>query len=89
MADTAAKESFAITPTLNIPIPHTDLKKFIYLRLKHAYNENWRSTSNTNKLKSLSDSSPNPASKNLSTRKQRVILTRLRIGHIRVTHSSK
>lgn len=39
MADAEAKEPLTSTTIPNVPISHTDLKKFIYFRLKHDYNE--------------------------------------------------
>lgn len=39
MADAAAKELLNTAAIINVPILYTDLKKHIYLRLKHDYNE--------------------------------------------------
>ena len=81
LADSSAKTASKI---LNCSIPFCDIKKEINYAILRSWQEEWNTYPN-NKLHTLKPTIevwPYPES-----RKQSVILTRLRIGHSRLTHS--
>ena len=69
-----------------LQIPHKDF----YPSIRNSIYENWLSqwsrTPVTNKLRSFRDTTKDWTSSNQKLRKNEVLLTRLRIGHTRLTH---
>lgn len=80
IVDKAAKNSHNV---LNHPIPYSDLKWAIKQSIFNSWNEDWNNMID-NKLHMIKPTIC--AWNNLSHRKLDVILTRLRIGHTRLTH---
>ena len=79
-ADTAAKQA---SNPLNCTIPYSDLKNAIRNLIKDKWQKNWNLQTN-NKLKQIKPIiTPWPS---IPCRKTDVLLTRLRIGHSRITH---
>ena len=79
-ADIAAKQA---SNPLNCTIPYSDLKNTIRNLIKDKWQINWNLQAN-NKLKQIKPTiTPWPS---IPCRKTDVLLTRLRIGHSRITH---
>ncbi|CAH2020879.1 unnamed protein product, partial [Acanthoscelides obtectus] len=83
IADTAAKEA-TMEEYLNIPVVPEDVKKFMRLQLLNEWQQEWNSTNHF--LKTIK---PNVTKWNLPhlTRREQVVITRMRIGHTILTHS--
>ena len=81
-ADKAAKEASQLEPIIN-NIPHTDLNRYIKQHIKSEWQLLWDSSSS--KLRNIK---PNIETwPNYPNRRESIIMTRLRIGHTRLTHS--
>ena len=88
IADMEAKEAALNCNFILKKIPHLDMKGPIKTYVLRKWQERWASPSlaNNKKYKSIRDSiEPWPSSFN-SNRRVEVILSRLRIGHSRLTH---
>lgn len=84
-ADIAAKNA-SVDPASRIlqKIPYTDMKHTIHDYTRNLWRERWREVQN----KKLYEINPNlnPIQYSGLSRKHQVILTRLRIGHTKITH---
>ena len=87
LADKAAREVIKQQNFLNFPLPRSDICSYIKRKSKENWKDRWKETSEqSNKLRELTDSlTPLPYS-SCEIRKWERILTRLRIGHSRLTH---
>ena len=82
MAVEAASQN---TPITNVKIPYRDWYTIIKRKVRDMWREEW-SNVNTNKLRSMKETVDCWTSSNQSNRKHSIILTRLRIGHAKLTH---
>nr|BDT63038.1 MAG: hypothetical protein [Trachysalambria curvirostris nimavirus] len=85
LADQRAKAAAAQPCDATFPLPHTDMKPSIRLCLRERWREQWRLTSN-NKLREIKDDLGCWETSLHPNRQIEVVLTRLRIGHTRLTH---
>ena len=87
MADRAAKEATKARSCTAVPVPKGDIHAHIKRASKEAWLNRWMSTSETdNKLRQITeDLSPLPNS-TCDNRRWERILSRLRLGHSRLTH---
>ncbi|XP_076042208.1 uncharacterized protein LOC143026096 [Oratosquilla oratoria] len=88
LADKEAKEAAQCNNIPNTKIPHSDMKRIIKSHILNKWQEQWSSPvlANNKKYKNIRNSiNPWVSGFNLNRKKQ-VILTRLRIGHIPLTH---
>ena len=85
MADAAAKSALK-SPNLNIKLPAKDLITEIKYIINKKWQNQWNGEPISNKLKQIKDSVSLWESSNQNNRRVEVILTRLRIGHTRLTH---
>jgi ribonuclease HI len=84
-ADTAARDVITASDIQDIPIPRSDFKALVKSKTKHRWKEKWEAI-DSNKLREITDSTkllPNVTSPN---REWERALTRLRVGHSRLTH---
>ncbi|KAL1447076.1 hypothetical protein WDU94_015622 [Cyamophila willieti] len=86
LVDNAAKNPLPTSSFIKTCTPE-DFKPFISNILKKNWQTQWDSVSNTNKLKSIKPVIGKWSSSSQDKRHEEVVLTRLRIGHTRVTHS--
>ena len=86
-ADHCAKLALDITPIQNTPIPLSDLKKTIKLHSKSIFQQYWEQIPLTNKLKRIKNNINPRNSFNSISRRDDIIITRLRTGHTLLTHS--
>merc|ERR1711875_35944 len=85
LADTTAKIAHNNPIDNSFKFPHTDLKQYINIYTRNKWQSIWNNSPN-NKLHAIKKQiGENPYNK--LTRKEEVILTRLRIGHSNITHS--
>ena len=84
-ADIAAKEAINSRP-IDIKLPVGDYINVVKQYIKMEHQKLWDEESNNNKLKQIKPFTSAWKSSSQSTRIQEVILTRLRIGHTRLTH---
>lgn len=82
-ADNFAKKSLLMSPIPNIPVPLTDLKN----SLKSSFHDYWDQVPFCDKLKSMQPSIQSLNIPNTLSRKDQVILTRVRSGHSLLTHA--
>ena len=88
LADKAAREATKQPNILNIPITKGDILSHVKKKSKDNWKHKWKQTpENANKLREITDSlTPLPYS-SCDTRQWERTLTRLRIGHSRLTHN--
>ena len=84
-ADEAAK-SAVNSPLFSAKLPVKDYICMLKQIIQTAWQNEWDNESNNNKLKQIKPFISSWASSNQSDRKAEVLLTRLRIGHSRLTH---
>ena len=72
-------------PRANNMIPYRDWYPIIKRKIRESWNLEWQNIAG-NKLRDIKDSIYPWKSSNQKTRKQSIILTRLRIGHTKLTH---
>ena len=84
-ADLAAK-SAQNSPKYDVKLPANDYINTIKLNLKTQWQNGWNNEPDTNKLKQIKPSVHLWDSSLQNERKTEVILTRLRIGHTKLTH---
>ena len=87
--DLAAKQSL-LFPTITdaSPSPAYDLKSYYRSLIISSWHDHWSALPpNSNKLRFIKKSPIPWSSSNRPTRREEVVLTRLRIGHTRLTHS--
>ena len=85
-ADSLAKAAISMTPDKNIKTPYTDLKP----KIKQIVTKKWQQLWDENPRNKLFQIRPILKEKKLdpnNTRREETTLTRLRIGHTRLTHS--
>mgnify|MGYP003623217385 CR=1 FL=1 len=86
-ADVAAKEATRHPTSMpNLKVPHHDFQTYI----KHTVNKQWKlqwSSTSTSKLHEVRHGPTHNQLPKDITRRDQVVLTRLRIGHTRITHS--
>ena len=85
MADQLAKEGLNKDPSLYYKMPYTDLLPNVKSHVKVLWQERW-DNQNDNKLNAISPIIK-PFKYNNLSRKEEVIMHRIRIGHTRLTHS--
>lgn len=84
-ADRAAKSALKLTPD-NIKIPFTDLKPKINKFLQNKWQQEWNQNT-YNKLFQIKTKVNEYTPTLTKSRKEQVVLSRLRIGHTNLTHS--
>ena len=86
-ADKASKSAAAgLQQTSAVSIPHGDFKEIIRTHVKKSWQQRWSSLTDNAKLKGIHPQIRNWDSSNCPNRRDGIILTRLRIGHTRLTH---
>ena len=83
LADQHAKRASSIAPEF-IPCPYTDWTPLIKTKLIEKWKQNWHTS--TAKLK-LIKTEPSKPQRNPLSRKEEVIINRLRLGHTNFTHN--
>ena len=86
-ADKAAKEASELPNPSPIRIPYSDFKNIIHFHFKNKWQTRWSSLSTNAKLKAIHPSVDKWSICNPSSRRESIILTRMRIGHTHATHS--
>ena len=86
IADFAAKEACKLNNTLQKPLPYKDYYPAFREKLLNKWNTAWRNI-NRNKLRHVKDNTKLWTTSSRQIRHQEVVLTRLRIGHTRITHN--
>ena len=86
-ADIAAKEAINLAATMDISVPHIDMKRVIHSSLYRKWQEKWSSLTSNVKLRSICPDILRRTPSCKPSRRQDIILTRLRIGHSHLTHS--
>ena len=85
--DEAAKEATTYPNiTDHILTPPEDLKNYYSTEISQLWHENWRDQ-NLNKLRKIKTEPISWSSSHRDSRREEVILARLRIGHTRLTHT--
>ncbi|HIP25812.1 MAG TPA: hypothetical protein EYG81_05080, partial [Archaeoglobus profundus] len=84
-ADKTAKEASTL-PLSNLLIPLQDWKSVVKIKVMDKWQSFWTNLQTPNKLRNVKDSVKLWPSSMQDTRHHEVILTRLRIGHTRLTH---
>ena len=84
LADKAAKRAASRGAVYNQEIPEADLKACIKRRIKQKWAESWQNISDNRKLREIQPTLKRKVP-NLN-RKDAIKITRLRIGHTRLTH---
>ena len=85
--DKAAKEATSFSKITDpIPSPSQDLKKFYSAKIAKQWLEDWQGQT-SNKLHKIKKTPIPWSSSHRESRREEVILSRLRIGHTRLTHS--
>ncbi|KAI5725639.1 hypothetical protein M8J77_018011 [Diaphorina citri] len=84
--DVAAKNPSPSFPPLKL-CSASDYKPLIKKIVQRNWQSSWNSVPNGNKLKSIKPNIEKWPSSNRKTRLEEVVLTRMRIGHTRLTHS--
>ena len=85
-ADAAAKAAIQLPVSLNIQIHYTDLKHSINTFFIKTWQDQWNQTT-FNKLQIIKPSIGYTKLKNITHRRDEVVLHRARIGHTHLTHS--
>ena len=86
-ADKASKSAAAgLQQPSAVSIPHGDFKEIIHAHVMKNWQQRWSSLRDNTKLKGIHPQIKKWDSSNCPNRRDGVILTRLRIGHTRVTH---
>lgn len=85
-ADLAAREATRHPDHLETPIPHLDIISYLKEKICTEWKNNWIATSHS-KLHCIRSQSISQFPINHLPRKDQVIITRLRIGHCKMTHS--
>ena len=86
MADKAAKEGTKYPTHANLPVPKGDIQAHIRKASKEAWQHQWVSTPESNKLRQITDDLSPLSNSTCSNRHWERILARLRLGHSRLTH---
>ena len=87
LADKKAKEAVNVKPLdIHIKIPVSDIKSTLKSIVYNKWNEEWTNQNNVSKLKEIQPVIRRNTDLNLS-RTDQIRITRLRIGHTRLTHS--
>ena len=84
-ADTAAKDALSLPP-MSMKLPSSELKPCISRFCLEEWQDIWNCAAN-NKLHAIYATAGNPIQNNLVSRRDAVIINRLKIGHSCVTHS--
>ena len=85
-ADAAAKEAARFGRSQCINVPHTDYRGIIRSYTRSKWQEHWNALTTNQKLKAIRQSVNPWQSSCHPCRRTSIILTRLRIGHTRLTH---
>ena len=84
-ADAAAKAALDLV-TSNVKIPHTDLKHIVHTHYSKKWQSDWDHVA-FNKLQPIKPLLGDTTLRNISSRRDEVVLHRLRLGHSYLTHS--
>jgi hypothetical protein len=84
-ADAAAKAALDLV-TSNVKIPHTDLKPIVHTHYSKKWQSDWDHVA-FNKLQPIKPLLGDTTLRNISSRRDEVVLHRLRLGHSYLTHS--
>lgn len=84
-ADTAAKDALSL-PATSMKLPASELKPCISRFCLEEWQDIWNCAAN-NKLHAIYATAGKPIQNNLVSRRDAVIINRLKIGHSRLTHS--
>lgn len=86
-ADGEARAAAATNgPAFNRSLPHRDYFMYIKQQAAHYWSSLWMMTEETNKLRCIKDTVTPWPSSSQHNRRREIVLTRLRIGHTRLTH---
>ena len=86
LADTAAKNATDLQPSRDAEIPSSDLKRSVNCYIHRKWQTEWDSKIG-NKLHSIQPSIGIYRDADRMTKKDQVVISRLRIGHTRLTHA--
>ena len=84
--DTLAKEALTMEKDQNFLFHHKDFKTLIYNKIKDKWAQEWHDSPSSNKLREIKPYLLNNDSINYLSRRDSTIISRLRIGHTRLTH---
>lgn len=84
-ADTAAKEAITQDEHTDFTVSHNDLRKTLHRKIRDLWNAEW-ARSHPNKLLLIRKDIYTNQPIHMTNRRDQVSLTRLRIGHSRLTH---
>ena len=87
LADKAAREGSVVHPVPNIAVPSSDFLSYVKTEMAHRHQSDWINTPTTNKLRSIRDTTQIWSTSSLASRKEEVVICRLRLGHTMLTHS--
>ena len=86
-ADKASRSAAAgLQQTSAVSIPHGDFKEIIHSHMLNSWQQRWGSLQDNIKLRGIHPHIKRWDSSNCPDRRDGVVLTRLRIGHTRLTH---
>ena len=85
LADAAAKSAIS-SPRIAVKLPATDFITAVKHCVTQSWQDQWNNVLHTNKLKQIKQDVSLWKSSLQPTRQNEVLLTRLRIGHTRLTH---
>ncbi len=86
--DLAAKNATSHPKIANNLHPtHTDLKQYYYQIINKQWFQFWQNSQPTNKLRQIKKFPSLWSSSNRPSRREEIVVTRLRIGHTKLTHS--
>ncbi len=86
-ADWAAKEVLEIHLYLRFTVPLMDLKTAVYLLAEQKFTQFWWDILTTNKLRCIIQHPAQPIWSLLPSRLSEIVISRIPIGHTRLTHS--
>ena len=84
-ADSYAKEAISLRPSISL-VPVEDYLSYTKQLIKEKWQNEWSELNNNNKLREIKDTTKPWISSSQNNRRNEVILTRLRIGHSKLTH---
>lgn len=85
LADKFAKEASELNTEYKVP--YLDIKNLVNFKIKEKWSDTWNTLEN-NKMYKIKNNVDKYTTVDRDTRKEEIILTRLRIGHTGITHNS-
>ncbi len=87
LADHVAKEALQTRPIPPLTMPLINLKTAVYQLTQEEFTRKWSNTPTTNQLRCILQHPAQPIWSQLRSRRSQVVLSRIQIGHTRLTHS--